>query len=163
MLNWAVSYTLNQNKYTTPVMDCIEQGGPAVYKFRRLREFIKHNLSYFVFQCIKDLKAALSDANEAVLDIPEIDVEITVTRAQFESIIADQLRQFSEGVDATLAAASLAPSQIDVVLRTGGSSLIPAVKAILDARFPARVVEHDPFTSVAAGLAIADYAGYSFP
>lgn len=163
MLNWAVSYTLNQNKYTTPVMDCIEQGGPAMYKFRRMREFIKHNLSYFVFQCIKDLKAALSDADQAVLDIPEIDVEVTVTRTQFETIIADQLRQFSEGVDATLAAASLTPSQIDVVLRTGGSSLIPAVKAILDERFPGRVVEHDPFTSVAAGLAIADYAGYSFP
>ncbi len=163
ILNWAVSYTLNQNRYTTPVMDCIEQGGPAMHKFRRLRELIKHNLSYLIFQCIKDLKAALSDSECAVLDIPEIDVDVTVTRDQFETMIADLLGQFSDGVDATLAAAGLTPADIDVVLRTGGSSLIPAVKRILDERFPERVVEHDPFTSVAAGLAIADYEGYTFP
>jgi len=40
---------------------------------------------------------------------------------------------------------------------TGGSSLIPAVRRSLDAHFPGKVVEHDPFTSVAAGLAIAEY------
>ena len=45
------------------------------------------------------------------------------------------------------------------MIRTGGSSLIPAVKRILEARFPGKVIEHDPFTSVAAGLAIADYEG----
>jgi len=41
---------------------------------------------------------------------------------------------------------------IDLVLRTGGSSLIPAVKDILENQFAGKVVEHDPFTSVAAGL-----------
>jgi hypothetical chaperone protein len=66
----------------------------------------------------------------------------------------------SRGIDDTLASAGLAPDAIDLVLRTGGSSLIPAVKRILEERFPERVVEHDPFTSVAAGLAIADYFGY---
>jgi len=35
--------------------------------------------------------------------------------------------------------------------------LIHAVTQILEKRFTGRVVEHDPFTSVAAGLAIADY------
>jgi hypothetical chaperone protein len=43
------------------------------------------------------------------------------------------------------------------VIRTGGSSLIPAFKNILEDLFPAKVIEHDPFTSVAAGLAIADF------
>ena len=47
------------------------------------------------------------------------------------------------------------------MLRTGGSSLIPAVKDILDNQFAGKVVEHDPFTSVAAGLAIADYYQYA--
>ena len=49
---------------------------------------------------------------------------------------------------------------IDIVLCTGGSSLIPAVRRILEDHFPGRVVEHDPFTSVAAGLAIASYNGW---
>jgi hypothetical chaperone protein len=160
LLNWAVTYLLNQNRFTTPVMDCLAQGGPAAHKFRRLRELIKQNYGYLVFQAIKDFKARLSDADEAVLDIPEIDVELKVTRAEFEALIADLLEQVSRGIDDTLASAGLAPDAIDLVLRTGGSSLIPAVKRILEERFPDRVVEHDPFTSVAAGLAIADYFGY---
>ena len=48
---------------------------------------------------------------------------------------------------------------IQLVIRTGGSSLIPAVKRILENQFPGKVVEHDPFTSVAAGLAIAEFQG----
>jgi hypothetical chaperone protein len=40
--------------------------------------------------------------------------------------------------------------------------LIPAVKGLLEDRFAGRVVEHDPFTSVAAGLAIANYRGLRF-
>ena len=88
LLNWAVTYTLNQNKYTTPVFDCIEQGGSGAVKFKRLRELISQNLSYVVFQAIKDFKAELSSAPEAVLDIPELDVDIRMTRAEFED--ADQ-------------------------------------------------------------------------
>jgi hypothetical chaperone protein len=160
LLNWAVTYMLNQNKYTTPVMDCIEQGGPAAHKFRRLRELIKQNLSYLVFQAIKDFKAELSTGAEAVLDIPEIDIDVRLTRSDFEALIADLLEQVRVGVDETVTAAGLSHQQVDIVLRTGGSSLIPAVRDLLEDRFPDRVVEHDPFTSVAAGLAIADYHDY---
>jgi len=72
-------------------------------------------------------------------------------------LISDQLNQVNFAVQETLEKANLVPSDIDIVLRTGGSSLIPAVHRMLDERFAGRVVDHDPFTSVAAGLAIADY------
>ena len=157
ILNWAVSYMLNQNQYTTPVLQAIEQGGESAQKFKRLYELIKQNYSYLVFQALKDMKAQLSDSDEAELDIPEIDVTLTVTRAQFESMIAAQLQQFELAVQDTLARAAIDASAIDVVVSTGGSSLIPAVRRSLDAHFPGKVVEHDPFTSVAAGLAIAEY------
>ncbi len=162
LVNWAVTYTLNQNKFTTPVMDYIAQGGPALQKFKRLREIIKQNASYLVFQKLKDLKAALSDAESAVLDIPELDIELTLTRATFEAMIADQLKQVEQVVDETVEKAGIRYEDIDIVLRTGGSSLIPAVTKILEARFPGRVDLHDPFTSVAAGLAIANFKGLSF-
>jgi hypothetical chaperone protein len=157
LLNWAVTYTLNQNKYTTPVFDCIEQGGPGAQKFKRLRELITQNLSYVVFQSIKEFKAELSSSDEAVLDIPELDVEIRMTRADFEALIADQLDLVEESLSQTLERAGLGNDDVDIVLCTGGSSLIPAVRRILENHFPHRVVEHDPFTSVAAGLAIASY------
>jgi len=157
-----VTYTLNQNRYSSPVHDCIEQGGPGAAKFRRLNELIQRNLSYQVFQSIKDFKARLSEAPEARLDIPEIDVDIRLTRAEFETIIADLLQEVECALDTTLQRAALRPGQIDIVLRTGGSSLIPAVRRILEARFPTQVVDHDPFTSVAAGLAIASYRRLEF-
>lgn len=161
LLNWAVTYVLNQNRYTTPVLECLEQGGAARIKFRRLRELIQQNYGYLVFQKIKEFKACLSTQESAVLDIPEIDVEVHLTRTEFEALIAPQLAIFSRIVDETLERAGLKYSEIDLVLRTGGSSLIPAVLGILDDRFPGKVVEHDPFTSVATGLAIADYYGYA--
>ncbi len=162
LLNWAVTYTLNQNRYTAPVMERLQQGGPGSEKFRRLMELIQRNLSYQVFQAIKDFKARLSYDDEAVLDIPELDVELRLGRGDFERLIADVLEQVADALEATLTRAGLPASAVDVVLRTGGSSLIPAVRDILEARFPNRVVDHDPFTSVAAGLAIADYHGWAY-
>lgn len=159
LLNWAVSYMLNQNRYTTPVMQRIEQGDEAAIKFRRLYEVIKRNYSYLVFQSIKDMKASLSEQESARLDIPEIDVDLMVTRQQLETIIGDLLQGFEQAVHDMLAKAAVPPAQVDLVIRTGGSSLIPAVRRILEDLFPHRVVEHDPFTSVAAGLAIAEYRG----
>jgi len=157
LTNWAVTYTLNQNRYTTPVMECLQERGPGLVKFERLNELIKHNLSYLVFQAIKDFKATLSYQSEAVLDIPELDIELRMSRLEFEGLIKNQLEEVARAVDETLAKAALPGSAIEIVLGTGGSSLIPAVRRILTDRFGDRVRDHDPFSSVAAGLAIADF------
>ena len=160
LLNWTVSYMLNQNEYTSPVLDKIQQNDASVDKFQRLYEIITQNYSYQVFQALKDCKAKLSSSDSVILDIPYIDVEIEVRRQDFEAMIASQLADFEKAVTDTLAKANLQASDIQLVLRTGGSSLIPAVKNILDKYFPGKVVEHDAFTSVATGLALADYYGY---
>ena len=160
LLNWAVTYLLNQNRYTTPVLECISQGGEAKLKFRRLRELIQQNYSYLAFQGIKDFKAELSFADSAVLDIAEIDIEAALTRVELEDVIDDSLTRVEEAVLETIQRANIVASDVDIVLRTGGSSLIPAVHHLLNSHFPDRVVDHDPFTSVAAGLAIADYHEY---
>ena len=159
LLNWAISYMLNQNKFTTPLMQRISVDDEASIKFQRLYDMIKSNYSYLVFQCIKELKAELSDAHSAKLDIPELDIEFELSREEFEVMIGDLLDKFSQSITDVLQRVDLESSDIDLVIRTGGSSLIPAVKRILEARFPGKVIEHDPFTSVAAGLAIVDYEG----
>ena len=117
------------------------------------------NYSYLVFQTLKDLKATLSSQTEARLDIPELDIEFTVTRAHFEELIESAVLDFENAITQVLKNANLQPEEIDLVIRTGGSSLIPIIKQSLNQSFPFKVVEHDPFTSVAAGLAIADYYG----
>jgi hypothetical chaperone protein len=160
LLNWAVSYMLNQNQYTTPVMHRMEQEDSAAVKFRRLYELIKRNYSYLVFQSLKEFKARLSEHDEARLDIPELDIDLRLSRSEFEHIIKNQLTLFEQAVLDMMERASVSPAQVDLVIRTGGSSLIPAVRNVLEELFPGKVIEHDPFTSVAAGMAIAEYRGF---
>ncbi len=162
LLNWAVTYILNQNQYRAKVADCIRKGGPAAVKFERLDDLITHNYSYLVFQAIKEAKARLSNDEETMLDIPELDVSVLFTRDHFELMMSGMLRQIDEILDKVLLDADCESSDIDKVIRTGGSSQIAAVKRILEDKFPGRVTEHDPFTSVAAGLAIASYYQYEF-
>jgi hypothetical chaperone protein len=160
LINWPVSYMLNQNKYTASVMQRMMLPDEGAIKFKRLYDLIKQNYSYQVFEAIKAFKAELSVSDSAVLDIPEIDIEVRLERWEFELMITDLLFELEQAISLILNKAGLHADDIDLVLRTGGSSLIPAVKDILENQFPGKVVEHDPFTSVAAGLAIADYFGY---
>ena len=157
LLNWAVSYILNQNRFTTPLMQRIEIGDNASVKFRRLYDLIKNNHSYLIFQHLKEIKVRLSSEDSAKLDIPELDIEAIVTRSELEQNITHLLEEFRDALTHLLKKSNLQPNDIDSVIRTGGSSLIPAIKKILDNLFPGKVIEHDPFTSVAKGLAIANY------
>tara|TARA_B110000503_G_scaffold42367_1_gene69416 strand:+ start:15614 stop:17041 length:1428 start_codon:yes stop_codon:yes gene_type:complete len=161
LINWPISYMLNQNKFTSAVMQRMQQSDSGAEKFRRLYDLIQQNYSYQVFEAIKEFKAELSVADSALLDIPEIDIHVVVERWEFEMMISDLLFEFEQAITVVLKKANCRPDAIDLVLRTGGSSLIPAVKDILDNQFRGKVVEHDPFTSVAAGLAIANYYQYA--
>jgi len=160
LVNWPVSYMLNQNKYTAPVMQRMADNDEAAVKFRRLYDLIKQNYGYQVFEAIKLFKAELSVHTSAILDIPELDIEVELERWEFELMISDLLFELEQAIAMTLNKANLSNKDIDIVLRTGGSSLIPAVRDILENQFGEKVVEHDPFTSVASGLAIADFFGY---
>jgi hypothetical chaperone protein len=113
-----------------------------------------------VFQAIKDAKVALSDSAETLLDIPELDISIEFNRGQFEAMMKPMLVDIDRIVDQVIESARISADDIDVVIRTGGSSQIDAVKRLMEKKFPGKVTEHDPFTSVAAGLAIAGYHDY---
>ena len=123
---------------------------------------ITFNYSYNCFQAIRTAKAALSEVEATVIDIPELNLRIPFTRQQFEQLLGDYLAQTQELIDELLARIDLKAGDIDVVIRTGGSSQIVAVRELLERSFPGRVVAHDPFTSVAGGLAIASYHGYRY-
>ena len=160
LLNWTITYTLNQNQFRTKVAACIKQGGDAAVKFERLDDLITHNYSYLVFQAIREAKAKLSIVDETVLDIPVLDISVKFTREYLDEIMKEMLIDMESVIDKVIGNANCKPSAIDIVIRTGGSSQIVAVRRLLESRFPNRVVEHDPFSSVAAGLAIASYYGH---
>ncbi|MGB2044818.1 MAG: Hsp70 family protein, partial [Porticoccaceae bacterium] len=132
LINWPISYMLNQNKYTAPVMQRMAQPDEAADKFKRLYDLIQQNYSYQVFEAIKAFKAELSVRESALLDIPEIDIQLEVERWEFEAMISPLLFEFEQAISKILHKAGYRAEDIDLVLRTGGSSLIPAVKDILD-------------------------------
>ncbi|MEP7312552.1 MAG: Hsp70 family protein [Pseudomonadota bacterium] len=161
LLNWPITHTLNQNRTKTIVQSRLAQGGPATGKFERLNDLITYNYSYNCFQAIRIAKVALSDVEHTVIDIPELNLVIPFSRAQLESILQPALATLSELIDALLRHLGLGSREIDIVIRTGGSSQIAAVKRLLEERFTGKVVAHDPFTSVAGGLAIASFNAQS--
>jgi len=76
--------------------------------------------------------------------------------------LADELDNLRGLIERLLTGVGLQSTDVNHVIRTGGSSLIVAVKRLLDDMFPDKVAAHDPFTSVAGGLAIANFYGYQF-
>ena len=75
-----------------------------------------------------------------------------MARAAFDAWIEPELEAIDGAIDEALAAAGV--TAVDRVFATGGSSLVPAVRGRLAARFGAeRLVGGEELTSVAAGLA----------
>ena len=122
LLNWAVTYTLNQNRYRAKVQDCIAAGGPASEKFRRLDDLITHNYAYVVFQAIRTAKAELSDVNETIIDVPELDVAISFSRRDLELLLVDVLATLDQQVATVLERGGMREADISLVIRTGVSS-----------------------------------------
>ena len=128
-------------------------------KIEALLALIDQDLGYQLHQAVQRTKTALSRDEVAPFvfsgpDAGTLDLRTSVTRAQFEHWIAPELAQIAETVDRLMRSASAEPGNVDRVFLTGGTSFVPAVRAIFEARFPGRIVTGNEFTSVAQGLAL---------
>jgi hypothetical chaperone protein len=157
LLNWPVSYLLNQNRYLTPLREMVQHGGEHAAKFQRLLDLIQFNYSYLVLQKIKAFKESFATQETSTLDLPELDLALTLDRRQFEAAIAPATAQFQQALDEAISSMGADADKIDRVICVGGSTQLAPIRNTLEQRFPGRVVTHDIFTSVAAGLAIRDY------
>lgn len=157
LLNWQLAYELNRPELRELIRLGARAGGETAEKLDRLYELVTCNQAYRVFQGIERAKVELSRATEARIQVPELDLDLPVTRERFESVIASLLEDIDACVARTLELAGVTASEIDVVVRTGGSSQIPAVCTLLERYFGDRVVAHGIFTSIAAGLALESY------
>ncbi|WP_298283016.1 Hsp70 family protein [Novosphingobium sp.] len=123
----------------------------------RMIAVVEHELGYGLYEAIGAVKRALSSQIHAEFHFEGagLSVAAEVSRAEFERWIAPDLAELDEGVDRVLARAGLAAVQIDHVFVTGGSSLIPAVRALFERRFGAeRIASGNELTSIAHGLAL---------
>jgi len=118
-----------------------------------LRQLIDEDLSYLLHRSVERAKVDLSKHEETVLKFPEIEVEIPITRAQFNGWIKDDVQKIDDAVDAVLERAGR--PKVDRVFMTGGTSMVPAVRKVFADRFGAdRLEGGEELVSVAQGLAL---------
>src|SRR5205823_2604904 len=78
-----------------------------------------------------------------------------VKRSSFEKWIEPDLDKIRGCVERLLDSTGISSGNVDRVFLTGGSSLVPAVRKIFEARFDlGRISGGSEFTSVAKGLAL---------
>jgi len=135
----------------------IKRQSNAPQTIENLQTLILRGLGFQLYQLIESAKIALSSQMEAVITMREdgLDIVERLTRTEFVEAIGEHLVAIRRGVLQLLAEAKILPQDVDVVLMTGGSSLVPVVQNMLRHLFgPAKVRAADPFTSIVAGLGI---------
>ena len=161
ILDWQNLYKLN-NEETINWLIAAESTCSQPETLRALRCLIQRNYGYPVAREVEAAKKRLSTLmeTEIVLDKEDINVHQRIERVEFADIIELQLEAMMKSIREAESAAGIGPNGVDLVLTTGGTSLIPAIRSMLEDRFgPERLKQRDTFTSVATGLAIvAQYA-----
>jgi len=122
-----------------------------------LIDLIQEDLGYQLHRAVQKTKIDLSNYETAQFVFTEggVDLNAVVQRHDFESWISEELIQIETCVESLLRMCGVDARDVDMVFLTGGSSFVPAVRRIFDARFdPERIRSGSEFTSVAMGLAL---------
>lgn len=133
------------------------RGYPGGERLESILKLLYGGFAYEFYKSIEDAKIALSEGQSARIRFnrPGLSLRVDVTRAEFEDLIEAHIKSVAVVVLDTLDAAGVDPGDIDLVVRTGGSSRIPLFVRFLENTFGAeKVLERHAFTTVARGLAI---------
>ncbi|GAB5489992.1 MAG: hypothetical protein Phog2KO_02070 [Phototrophicaceae bacterium] len=154
--NWQTLLTM-QSLQTMERLKQIEATSNQKRKIQALRKLITGHYGLKMFDIAEQSKRELSDSRTARLDMSGDGFRVfdSITRREFEKIIRTDIKAINERLDDILQMAGLKASQIDAVIRTGGSSQIPLFVELLQERFGAdKVLNIDAFGSVTSGLGI---------
>ncbi len=159
--DWQRLYKLNTEE-TINWLIAAEASSTDPKALRALRYLIRRNYGYPVMRTVESAKKALSFQDEVAIEIHQEDIQISVDldRKEFDEIIDHRLEEMMGSIFEAERVAGVVPGDIDCVLTTGGTSLIPALRHRLEERYgKERLLQRDTFCSVATGLAIvARYA-----
>jgi hypothetical chaperone protein len=112
--------------------------------------------AYQFYSAIEQAKIDLSTSVSTSVEFhrPGIDLSIPVQRDEFERLISDSLMAAEDAITHALREAGVRPEHVNLVLRTGGSSSIPAFVRMLEEIFDPSVIQERPvYTTVVHGLA----------
>jgi hypothetical chaperone protein len=156
MLDWQNLYKLNTEEIVNWLI-AAEVSSTDPDAIRALRCLIQRNYGYPVVRTVEAAKKSLSYEMEVPLVIEKEHIQIheVLSRSELTHIIEETLERMLMSIEEAERAAQVDAESIDLVLTTGGTSLIPAVQRMLVERFgEERLLHRDTFTSVAQGLAV---------
>ncbi len=154
--DWQAILQLNSAQNRQILRD-IAQTAQRKHQIEALLALVGSNYGLKMFDVVEAAKRTLSDKRgaEIYLDGPGFSVREFVTRLEFEDVIRAETRAIEHHLEETVRRSGLRPEQIDTVIRTGGSALIPAFYEMLGRHFgEAKVRSLDAFSSVTAGLGV---------
>ncbi len=154
--NWQTIMELQAAKNRQILTD-IAQTAQRKYQIEALLNLVANNHGLKMFDTVEQAKRTLSEKRgaEILLEGDGFHVRDFVTRTEFERIIGAEIRAVEQRLDAVVADSGLEPGAIDAVIRTGGSSQVPAFYEMLARKFGAdKALTVDTFSSVTAGLGI---------
>jgi len=157
ILDWQNLYKLNTEE-TLNWLTAVEMSSDQPEAIRALRYLVQRNYGYLVAREAEAAKKRLSSVTETDIVIARevIQIRERLEQVEFAHIIGHDLDAMLESIEEAEQTAGIAPGDIDYVLTTGGTCLVPAVRQMLESRYGAkRIIQRDTFTSVATGLAVA--------
>lgn len=126
-------------------------------KLEALIHVVRADLGFLLYRATEQVKRTLSDEAKAtfLFQHDPVGIAALLPRDRFEEWIAEELARIGSCVDGLLERCGIPTERIDRVFLTGGSSFVPAVRALFLERFgPERVTSGAELTSVASGLAL---------
>ena len=109
------------------------QAGVAPVRLKALESLIYNDLAFTFYNRVEAAKIALSSEGATVISLEDNEIALweLYARYQFESDIRHYLVNVEKVLLDTIAASGLEPTEIDTVVKTGGSSSIPLFTAML--------------------------------
>lgn len=125
-------------------------------KLDRFVALVEDGLGFSLYEAVESAKRRLSEMDETDLavDEPSIAIREPVSRATLDRVAERPVNMIVASLDKTLETAGLAPSDVEIVCLTGGTSRMPLVAAAIGRRVPNAAVRRlRSFHSVVVGLA----------
>jgi hypothetical chaperone protein len=139
---------------TMRLLDRVAHGALDRARFDRLVRVVDEDLGLVLHRAVEGAKVRLSARDDERVLLDDIELDLPVSRGGFEDWISEDLAVIDRVLDRVLDEANVQARDVDRVFATGGSSLVPVVRARLASRFGAdKLVGGEELTSVAWGLA----------
>lgn len=156
LCNWRIISQLNTPRTISGIRE-IKQTADNRQALQNLETLIVKNLGYMVFRSIELAKRTLSNQENSLISFEQdnLIIDEPLSRTDFLSIGSENLKRMDTCVSEALTGANISEKDIDLVLLTGGTSFVPAVRDIFMKRFNGeKILSLDAFTSVANGLGL---------